>query len=79
MAEMAYGSPEIDEHLNILLDSKHMIENIIKHMNMYTSNYADPIINESKKPALGDIKNIQSTLQKISQTMKLDDNFKPKI
>jgi hypothetical protein len=68
-----------EQTLSLLLDSKHIIENIVKTINDYSSSSLTPVSPPPKPINTTDLSNVWRTLNKISKQMGIDDNLKPTI
>lgn len=64
--------------VNVLIESKHMLENIIKTINNNTGSM-QPIKENKNQPSVDDVLQLYKTLEKISNKMGVDKNLQPVI
>lgn len=67
------------DHLSLLIDSKHMIEHMIKTINNYSMFHATPNKPKPKIPNVGDVSATHRNIKKIYESMGMDVNDKPVI
>lgn len=67
------------DHLSLLMDSKHMIEHMIKTLNGYSNAYIAPDKKKPKIPNVGDVSTAHRNIKRIYDSMGVDTNLKPVI
>jgi hypothetical protein len=64
--------------INVLLESKHMLENIVKTINN-NSGSMQPIKENKNQPSIDDVVNVYDTLLRITKQMGVDTSLQPVI
>jgi hypothetical protein len=64
--------------INVLLESKHMLENIVKTINI-NSGSMKPIKENKNQPSVDDVVKVYDTLLKITKQMGVDTTLQPVI
>lgn len=64
--------------INVLIESKHMLENIIKTINN-NSGSMQPIKENKNLPSVDDVNKLYETLEKITKKMGVDRTLQPVI
>lgn len=67
------------DHLSLLMDSKHMIEHMIKTINNYSMFHSTPDKPKPKFPNMGEISSAHRNVKRIYESMGVDVNEKPVI
>jgi hypothetical protein len=68
-----------NDPLSILLDSKHMLEHMIKTINVLPIMYKDPNKKIPKVPNIDSVKTLRENVEKVYKTMDIDESDKPLI